>query len=184
MGLIRTRLARIAVRGIVFAGQGRKPPKRLPHPGHGCGQQDDPQGRRAPPVRNRQRESRDKGHKPDSVHVAVSVICLRDQPETVFPKERETGRLSVSYLILLRMGFALRRPLRALPVVSYTAFSPLPKPCGSGGMSLWHYPSLPFAGRVPATTAGHPALRSPDFPPRRSWRNAAATESPLSLDKS
>ncbi len=68
-----------------------------------------------PATREKIKMPRGKGHKPDFVHVGVSVIFLCDQPETVSPKERETGRLVVSYLILLRMGLALRSTLTGAP---------------------------------------------------------------------
>jgi len=94
--------------------------------------------------------SRGKGHKPDFVHVGVSVIFLRDQPETVSPKERETGSLVVSYLILLRMGLALRNPLAGVSGgLLHRLFTLTVALANDCGMSLWRFPFLPFTGRLP-----------------------------------
>jgi hypothetical protein len=71
----------------------------------------------------------------------------------------ETDRLWVSYLILLRMGFAGPPPLRRTTVVSYTTFSPLARSrrvaAGVGPVCfLWHFPSPPLWQRVSPAEAG------------------------------
>ena len=43
-------------------------------------------------------------------------------------------------LVLLRMGFTCAPSVTSRAVVSYTAFPPLPVPCGTGGLSLLHWP--------------------------------------------
>jgi len=114
----------------------------------------------------------DPTHKPDSVPLARSVIYLCDLPENVskIGSSTETGRLAVFCSILLRMGLAMRWPLLVNPVVSYTAFSPLLRcerqASDRGGMFSVAL-SIPFPyGRASPGDRGHPALRSPDFPPR------------------
>ena len=57
------------------------------------------------------------------------------------PQAGGDGPPQASYLILLRMGFALRRSLRIHTVVSYTTFSPLPDLRKDQAVYfLWHFP--------------------------------------------
>ena len=106
-------------------------------------------------------------YKPDSVpsgegggHLSGTTVARRLVQPT--RRSRETGRLPVlvqhlpSCLALLPVGFAWLGLSPDPPVVSYTAFSPLPtlRPWpGIGGLFLWHFPSgcpaWPLASTVP-----------------------------------
>ena len=66
------------------------------------------------------------------------------------------------YLVLLRVGFTVPRTVTGRAVRSYRTFSPLPAPKRLGGMFSV---ALSVGSRRPGVT-WHPALRSPDFPPR------------------
>src|SRR4029453_1141920 len=82
------------------------------------------------------------------------------------------GAGSPSYTVLLRVGFTERPPSRADLASSYLAVSPLPRARGPGRSVLCGtFPRLPGAA-----VDGHPALRSPDFPPAS--RRAAARPPP------
>ena len=64
---------------------------------------------------------------------------------------------SVPYSILLRAGFAMRRRLRGIPVVSYTTFSPLPCTLRRVAVySLWHFPSMPLLQHLSRVNHGTP----------------------------
>ena len=91
-----------------------------------------------------------RGCKPISVPLRAPIITLSTQPADSAPggRWRREQRLS-AYLGLLRKGFAVHGGLRPPPVVSYTAFSPLP-PGGRRFVSV----ALSVARVCPAP-AGH-----------------------------
>ena len=110
-----------------------------------------------------------EANKPDSVHrpKTAPIIRLSDLPGTLSSREAGTARAAprVPYLILLQRGFALRRRFRVRPVVSYTAFSPLPGANAGRSVFCGTFRRRRSGGASPALTAGPLALRSPDFPP-------------------
>jgi hypothetical protein len=82
----------------------------------------------------------------------VSVIYLSDQPEAA-PATRDRSGQPLGLLFDLAPSGVCRAPdLATKPVVSYTTFSPLPRPRRSGARAvcfLWHFPSLPLNRKVP-----------------------------------
>ena len=83
-------------------------------------------------------------------------------------KCRQTRRATSRFLFDLAPDGVCPAPLITLgAVVSYTTFSPLLRALVGAVCFLWHYPSSSILRRVPGLPGetGHPALRSPDFPP-------------------
>ena len=94
-----------------------------------------------------------------------SVKCCH-LPQATFETVRQI--CSVSYAVLLRMGFTLTRDVTAAAVSSCLAFSPLQ-------LSLRLFSvALSLKSPSPAVSR-HPALRSPDFPHLHPFVNASAT---------
>src|SRR6056297_2469683 len=107
------------------------------------------------------------GH-PSGTHVAVRL----ERPTRKHARAARCGRTRLlPYLVLLRVGFTVPRTVTGRAVRSYRTFSPLPAPKRLGGLFSV---ALSVGSRPPGVT-WHPALRSPDFPPRR---NAAAAVRP------
>jgi len=69
------------------------------------------------------------------------------------------------YLVLLRMGFTVPRHVATRAVRSYRTFSPLPAPPERRRLGGIFSVALSVGSHPPGVT-WHPALRSPDFPPR------------------
>ena len=92
-----------------------------------------------------------------------------DQPETVRLRRVRRAVCAVSYLILLRMGFALQPGISAwsggllhrLFTLIACAMMAQATVCFCGTFRLFR-----LIGSPPDITSGHPALWSPDFPPR------------------
>ena len=81
-------------------------------------------------------------------------------------RERRGPRLSLPYLVLLRVGFTLPPVLPPARCALTAPFHPYPRSAG-GMFSV----ALSVGSRPPGVT-WHPALRSPDFPPRRETRRS------------
>jgi len=79
--------------------------------------------------------------------------------------ERSASSVNAFCLVLLRMGFSLLRLVTKCTVRSYRTFSPLPVPPEGGRRRDWFFVHLSSPFPRPAVSR-HPALRSPDFPPR------------------
>ena len=93
----------------------------------------------------------------------ATVISLgRRLPDASSGLTRERGRATrlLSYLALLRVGFAEPTRSPAPLVSSYLTVSPLPL-FRAAVCFLWHW----SVGSPPLAVSQHPALRSPDFPP-------------------
>ena len=80
---------------------------------------------------------------------------------------QRTGR-PPPYLVLLQVGFTKHPPLPTDLVSSYLTVSPLPRPWPGRFTFCCTFP----ASRR-AAVSGHPALRSPDFPPAYETRATA-----------
>ena len=78
---------------------------------------------------------------------------------------RDYSRI-VPYLVLLRVGFAMRRALLPGRCALTAPFHPYRALAGEAVFSLWHFPSSDFEAAVPVVIR-HTALRSSDFPPAR-----------------
>ena len=70
----------------------------------------------------------------------------------------------VPYLVLLRVGFAMQRPLLAARCALTAPFHPYRTLAGEAVSSLWHSPSNGLETIVPDVIR-HTALWSSDFPP-------------------
>ena len=136
-----------------------------------------PPGSRAPP---------EEVCKPDSVlpPIFAGAAAIRlvprlpggssDRPEgTDGPPAPGLATGPPSYSVLLRVGFTERPPSRADLVSSYLTVSPLLRAVGAG--------RSPLCGTFPrslgAAVNGHPALRSPDFPPTAEAASDCSTSS-------
>src|SRR6056297_1455184 len=96
---------------------------------------------------------------PSGTHVTVRL----ERPTRKHARAARCGRTRLlPYLVLLRVGFTVPRTVAGRAVRSYRTFSPLPAPKRLGGMFSV---ALSVGSRPPGVT-WHPALRSPDFPPR------------------
>ena len=126
-------------------------------------------GRRAQSgVRSGRRKSggREPACKPGSVegsHSSGTRVAARLVRPT---RERRGPRLSLPYLVLLRVGFTLPPVLPPARCALTAPFHPCPRSAG-GMFSV----ALSVGSRPPGVT-WHPALRSPDFPPRREMRRS------------
>jgi hypothetical protein len=103
------------------------------------------------------------GNKPGSVednHSSATAVtgCLK-QPTREPARNRRHARALLPYLVLLRAGFAMPRPVTSRAVRSYRTFSPFPA-CVGGIFSV----ALSMGSRPPGVT-WRPVRRSPDFPP-------------------
>ena len=121
----------------------------------------------------RRRSAKDGRHKPSSVlHArgggAESFVWDPDRsgPLATYPGLGRSRRPLVPYLVLLRMGFAVRPLLPAarcaLTAPFHPCLCPLRRAPGAIGGLL--SAALSVASRRPGVTR-HPALRSSDFPP-------------------
>ena len=114
------------------------------------------------------------GHKPGPVTLSARRRAERDHSSSPAvtggikrpTREHRTGSpQTLSYSVLLRVGFAWLPVSPPGPVSSYLAVSPLPPTQSAGGglLSVALSSSSPRLG-----VTQHPALRSPDFPPATS----------------
>ena len=89
-----------------------------------------------------------------------------------YPKVRRTGparvrgrsRVLPSYLVLLRVGFALPAALLRRRCALTAPFHPYPGVAAGAVCFLWHFPSSGLESTLPDVIR-HTALRSSDFPP-------------------
>ena len=109
---------------------------------------------------------REPACKPGSVegsHSSGTHVAARLERPT---RERRGPRQSLPYLVLLRVGFTLPPMLPSARCALTAPFHPYPRVAG-GLFSV----ALSVGSRPPGVT-WHPALRSPDFPPRRGERRS------------
>jgi len=88
------------------------------------------------------------------------------------PRRAALSRGSPPYLVLLRVGFTLPPRLRGARCALTAPFHPYLAPPRGGAGGIFSV-ALSVDSRPPGVT-WHPALRSPDFPPRRSSPGAVA----------
>ena len=105
-------------------------------------------------------------------------------------ESNETGRLILSYLVLLRVGFTEPSPSPGMLVSSYLTVSPLPQSRKTTAVCfLWHFPWNRFPWELPSTlpcgartflepfpARGHPNHFEPRVaPPARAHRREASS---------
>ena len=87
----------------------------------------------------------------------------RCRAQATYPRVGRSGPLLLSYLVLLRVGFALPAGIAPAAVRSYRTFSPLPRKPGRY-VFCGTFRGANFE-RAPPAVSRHAALWRPDFPP-------------------
>ena len=97
----------------------------------------------------------------------------RHRDHAAYPGIQRGGPPLSRYLAFLSDGACRAIPFSRDPVVSYTAFSPLPPIRIGGGIFSAALSVIPTPGRDPLVLRGILALESSDFPPQK-WGDRPA----------